>query len=156
MNQIQEFFDLLQYSNKLERNNESLLEQNFELYKVFLNFLGIIEINLHFFEKQKYIELANDFLTHEISTLDFSYYFVCLYEKINLKLTQMRKDESLELANFLTPNRVHLGQLLLKIYGCCDDFSLNSEQVLSDEQNLQNLTKLLLFELQKEENDDSL
>ena len=133
-----------------------MLKQNFELYKVFLNFLGIIEINLHFFEKQKYIEFANDFLTHEISTIDFSYYYIYLYEKINLKLTQMREDESLELANFLTPNRVHLGQLLLKIYGCCEDFSLDSDQIFSDEEELKNLVKLLLFELQKEETEDAL
>lgn len=54
-----------------------------------------IETNLHYLERNEYIELAND----------FSYSFMAIYEGINRKLGEMEETESLELANFLKPSR---------------------------------------------------
>jgi hypothetical protein len=83
-----------------------------------------IENNLHYSEKQEYIELAKDFLADQITADDFSYSFMAIYEGINRKLGQMKRTESLELANFLKPSRPELGDLLGRIYG-----PVNSESV---------------------------
>jgi hypothetical protein len=65
-----------------------------------------IERNLHYSEKQEYIELAKDFLADQITADDFSYAFMGIYEGIGRKLGQMEKDESLKLRNFLNPSRL--------------------------------------------------
>ena len=39
----------------------------------------------------------------------------------------MERAESLELRNFLNPNREELGNLFARIYGSCDSFSLDPE-----------------------------
>ena len=50
-----------------------------------------IENNLHYSEKQEYIELVNNFLADRITTDDSSYSFISIYEKISQKLGQMKK-----------------------------------------------------------------
>jgi len=111
------FFKLLAYSNELKKNRKSLLKEDPEVFDVFLHFLVRIERNLHYSEKQEYIELAKDFLADQITADDFSYSFMAIYEGINRKLGQMERDESLDLANFLKPSRPELGDLLARIYG---------------------------------------
>jgi len=59
-----------------------------------------IENNLHYSEKQEYIELAKNFLANKITADNFSYSFMAIYEGISQRLCQMEKNESLELANF--------------------------------------------------------
>jgi hypothetical protein len=92
-----------------------------------LNFSVTIEDNLHYSEKQEYIELAKDFLADQITADDFSYSFMAIYEGIGRKLGQMKRTESLELANFLKPSRPELGDLLARIYGSCDSYSPDPE-----------------------------
>ena len=92
-----------------------------------LNFSVTIEDNLQYSEKQEYIKLAKHFLVDQIPSDDFSYDFMAIYEGIGRKLGQMKKDESLELANFLKPNRREIGDLLARIYGYCDSFSPDPE-----------------------------
>jgi len=123
MNEQQKFFKLLKYSNELKKNRKSLLKKDFEAFKVLLNFLVTIEDNLHYSEKQEYIELAKDFLADQITANDFSYSFMAIYEGIGEKLGQMKIKESLELANFLKSSRPELGELLARIYGSCDSYS---------------------------------
>jgi hypothetical protein len=94
---------------------------------VLLNFSVRIEDNLHYSEKQEYIELAKDFLADQITADDFSYSFMAIYEGIGRKLGQMKIKESLELANFLKPSRPELGNLLARIYGSCDSYSPDPE-----------------------------
>jgi len=109
-----------------------------------------IENNLHYSEKQEYIELAKNFLANKITADNFSYSFMAIYEGISQRLCQMEKNESLELANFLTPNRSELGDLLARIYGSCDNFSLDSDIVMIDEQELRDCAQILLSRLQEE------
>jgi hypothetical protein len=109
-----------------------------------------IEDNLQYSEKQKYIELAKDFLTDQITADDFSYSFIAIYEGISGKLGQMKRNESLELANFLKPSRPELGDLLARIYGSCDSFSLDPEIAMSDEKELKDCAQILLLKLQEE------
>jgi Tfp pilus assembly protein PilF len=71
-----------------------------EVFDVFLDFLVRIERNLHYLEKQEYINLAKDFLDDQITADDFSYSFMAIYGGIGQKLGQMKKAESVELANF--------------------------------------------------------
>ena len=150
MNEQQNFFKLLQYSNELKKNKKSLRKKDPEAFNVFLHFLVRIERNLHYSEKQEYIQLAKDFLADQITADDFSYAFMAIYEGIGQKLGQMEKDESLELANFLKPSRPELGDLLARIYGSCDSFSPDPEIAMSDEKELKDCAQILLFKLQEE------
>ena len=98
-----------------------------------VNFSAKIETNLHYSQKQEYIELAKSFLVAQITADDFSYSFMTIYEGINRKLDQLKRMESLELANFLHPSRPELGDLLVHIYNSCDSFSPDPEIPMSDE-----------------------
>ena len=121
-----------------------------EVFDVFLDFLVRIERNLHYLEKQKYINLAKDFLDDQITADDFSYAFMGIYEGISRKLGQMKRAESVELANFLEPSRRELGELLARIYGSCDSFSPDPEVAMADEQELKDYAQILLFKIQEE------
>ncbi len=84
--------NLKKYSNELEKNKKSLLKEDPEAFKALLKFLLIIEENLHSAEKDKYVELIKDFLVEKINAEDFSISFMAMYEGINQKLRQMKKD----------------------------------------------------------------
>ena len=147
MNEEQKFFELLKYSNELKKNKKSLCEKDFELL---LKFSVTLEENLHYSEKQEYIELANNFLADQITADDFSYSFMAIYEGISGKLGQMKRTESLELANFLKPSRPELGTLLARIYGSCDSFSPDPEIAMADQTELKDCAQILLLKLQEE------
>jgi hypothetical protein len=150
MNDQQKFFKLLKYSNELKRNNKYLDKEDPEAFDTLLKFLVRIEDNLHYSEKQEYIELATDFLADQITADDFSYSFMAIYEGISRKLGQMKRAESLELANFLKSNRPELGKLLARIYGSCDSFSPDPEIAMADEPELKDCARILLLTLQEE------
>ena len=150
MNDQQNFFKLLKYSNELKRNNKSLKNEDPEAFDTLLKFLVRIENNLHYSEKQEYIELAKEFLADQITADDFSYSFMAIYGGIGQKLGQMKKAEFVELANFLEPNRPELGDLLARIYGSCDSFSPDPKIAMSDEKELKDCAQILLFKLQEE------
>lgn len=150
MNDQQNFFKLLKYSNELKRTNKYLDKEDPEAFDTLLKFLVRIEDNLHYSEKQEYIELANNFLADQITADDFSYSFMGIYEGISRKLGQMKRTESLELANFLKPSRPELGDLLARIYGSCDSFSPDPEIAMSDEKELKDCAQILLLKLQEE------
>jgi hypothetical protein len=73
MNEQQKFFKLLKYSNELKKNKKSLRKEDPEAFDMLLHFSVTIENNLHYSEKQEYIELAKDFLADQITADDFSY-----------------------------------------------------------------------------------
>ena len=152
MNDQQNFFKLLKYSNELKRNNKYLDKEDPEAFDTLLKFLVRIEDNLHYSEKQEYIELAKDFLADQITADDFSYSFMAIYEGIVEKLGQMKIKESLELANFLKSSRPELGKLLARIYGSCDSYSPDPEVeiAMSDKKELKDYAQILLFKLQEE------
>ena len=151
MNDQQNFFKLLKYSNKLKRNNKYLSKQDPEAFDTLLKFLVIIADNFHYSEKHEYINLAKDFLADQITADDFSYAFIGIYEGIGEELNQMKIEESLELANFINKtDRYGLNRLLARIYGSCDSFSPDPEVAMSDEKELKDYAQILLFELQEE------
>ena len=150
MNDQQNFFKLLKYSNELKINNKYLDKEDPEAFDILLKFLVRIEDNLHYSEKQEYIELTKNFLADQITADDFSYSFMAIYEGIGEKLGQMKIKESLELANFLKSSRLELGKLLALIYGFCDSYSPNLKIAMSDEKELKDCAQILLFKLQEE------
>ena len=150
MNDQQNFFKLLKYSNELKRKNKYLDTEDPETFDVFLDFLVRIERNFHYLEKQEYINLAKDFLDDQITADEFSYSFMAIYVGIGQKLGQMKRAESVELANFLEPSRPELGDLLARIYGSCDSFSPDPEIAMSDEKELKDCAQILLLKLQEE------
>ncbi len=150
MNEQQKFFKLLKYSNELKKNKKSLRKKDPEAFDMLLHFSVRIENNLQYSKKQTYIELAKDFLADQITADDFSYSFMAIYQGISRKLDEMKKDESLKLANFLEPSRSELGHLLARIYGSCDSYSLDPEIAMADEKELKDCAQILLFKLQEE------
>ena len=151
MNEQQKFFKLLKDSNKLRRNNKYLSKEDPEAFDTLLKFLVTIAENFHYSEKDKYIELAKDFLTDQITADDFSYAFMAIYEGIGEKLNQMKREESLKLANFLTKtDRYRLNRLLARIYGDCDHYNPDSDFTMSDEKELKDGAQILLAKLQEE------
>ena len=84
-------------------------------------------------------------MADQITTYDFLCSFIVIYEGITRKLGQMKRTESLELANFLKPSRPELGNLLARIYGSCDSFIPDP-----DEKELKDCVQILLFKLQEE------
>ena len=150
MNEQQKFFKLLKYSNELKKNKKYLSKEDPEAFDMLLHFSVRIENNLHYSEKQTYIELAKDFLADQITADDFSDVFMAIYLGITRKLGQMKRAESVELANFLEPSRSELGHLLARIYGSCDSFSLDPEIAMADEKELKNCAQILLVKLQEE------
>lgn len=149
MTKQQQFFELLNYSNELKQKKNSLYQTDREAFNLLLHFSVIIETNLHYFEKQEYIELIKNFLSNQVTTEDFSYAFLAIYEGINKKMAEMKRNESLELGNFLTVNRDELGNLLARVYGSCDSYSPDPEISMCDEKELKNEAQILLLELQK-------
>ena len=121
-----------------------------EVFDVFLKFLVRIERNLHYLEKQEYINVAKAFLNDQITADDFSSSFMAIYGGINQKLGQMERAESIELTNFLEPDRTELGELLARIYGSCDSFSPDPDIAMSDEKELKDCAQILLLKLQEE------
>lgn len=150
MNDQQNFFKLLKYANELKKNKESLRKKDSEAFNLLLNFLVTIENNLQYLEKQEYINLAKDFLDDQITADEFSYSFMAIYGGIGQKLGQMKRAESVELANFLEPSRLELGDLLARIYGSCDSFSPDPEIAMSNEKELKDCAQILLLKLQEE------
>ena len=150
INPQQHFLKLLKHSNELKKKNKSLKNEDPETFDVFLDFLVRIERNFHYLEKQEYINLAKDFLDDQITADDFSYSFMAIYGGIGQKLGQMKRAESVELANFLEPSRPELGDLLARIYGSCDSFSPDPEIAMSDEKELKDCAQILLLKLQEE------
>ena len=150
MNDQEDFFKLLKYSNELRINNKYLSKEDPKAFDTLLKFLVRIEDNFHYSEKQEYIQLTKDFLADQITADDFSYSFLAIYGGIGEKLRQMEITESLELVNFLKSSRPELGRLLARIYGSCDSFSPDPDINLVDEQELKDDAQILLLELQKE------
>jgi len=151
MSMEQKFFKLLAYSNELKKTNKYLQKEDPEAFQVLLKFLVTIEENFHYSEKHEYINLAKDFLDDQITTDDFSRSFMAIYEGIGEKLGQMKREESVELANFLNKtDRCRLNRLLASIYGSCDSFSLDPDFSISDEKELKNCAQILLLKLQEE------
>ena len=152
MNDEQNFFKLLKCSNEYKKNDKYLIKEDPETFDTLLKFLVRIENNLHYLEKQEYIELAKNFLADQITADDFSFSFMAIYEGISKKLAQMERKESLKLANFLKPSRPELGRLLARIYGSCDSYSPDPEVKIatSDEKELKDCAQSLLLNLQEE------
>jgi Bacterial self-protective colicin-like immunity len=119
------FFELLSYDNTLKRQHKYLKDENPEEFEIFLKFLVTIKENLHYSEREEYINLAKTFLNNQISADDFSYSFLSIYEGICKKITELKTEESVELASFLNNvDRSELNRLLAKIYGSCDQKEL--------------------------------
>ena len=80
---------------------------------------------------------------------DFSYYFIEIYQEINKKLTQLERNESSNLANFLgKTNSPGLGRLLARIYGFSYSFIRDPNMSISDQEKVEEYAKILLLALQ--------
>ena len=155
INNNQEFFKLLKYSNELRKNNKSLFKENPEKSRKLSRFLIIIEENLHLRQKDKYIELMEIFLNNKIYAEDFSFCFIAKYDNINQTLREMKQDFEKkfdELSNLLIEDKnkkYQIGMSLMSMYDHCDDFDPNSNSSITDEANLRNYAKMLLSELKR-------
>jgi heme oxygenase len=81
LNNKETFFQLLKYSNELEKNKKYLIREDPAAFKKLLKFLVILEENLHWEVKNQYVELMKDFLNGMISADDFSISFIRIFDK---------------------------------------------------------------------------
>ena len=146
LNQREQFFELLKYSNSLTKKNKFLYDENRIKAQQLSDFLIIIENNVHYSERKKYLDIARDFLANKLTPYDFSLCFMGIYEGINNKISEMKKNEALELANWLNSNELQVVELLARMYGCCDDFNVDSS--IADEKELKSWAKTLIEKLQ--------
>jgi uncharacterized protein YueI len=159
MTEQEKFFHLLKSSNELRRNNKYFEKEDPTGYNELLTILVKIEGNLHYLEKQEYIDLAKNFLQNKITADDFSYSFMAIYEGINKKFKQMLLNEAIELENFVNqPDRKELRKMLSQIYGSSDSFNLdpNFVTIASTEKELRDWAQILLLKLENKTNSSSL
>jgi hypothetical protein len=71
----EKFFKLLKSSNELRKNKRFLEKENPEAFDLLLKDLVRIEENLHYLDKNEYIQLAEDFLSNKIDADNLSYSF---------------------------------------------------------------------------------
>ena len=111
---------------------------------ILLNLLAKVEDNLHYSKKHIYISLLEDYLSNKITTMDFVYSFMGIYEEIGSKT---RTKKASDLMDYLQPSRSDLGELLAKIYGECDHFEEDNPSALFDEMQLKQYVQQLMSKL---------
>jgi hypothetical protein len=72
-----------------------------------------------------------------------------MFEGVSKKLSQMKKDFSFELSDFLVESKAFgIGNSLARAYGSCDNFNTDSNSRMADEEELINCAQILLLEMQ--------
>ena len=148
----QEFFELLKYSNELLKKDTSLKKENRQKYRKLVDFNAKITENLHLKQKERYIQLMENFLNNTIDAKDFSFCFIAQYHIPHLVAYEMIQDFEKnvdELSHLLTDNP-HLeykfiGQSIMFLSEQCDEYISS----IIDEANLRNSAKSLLSELKR-------
>lgn len=142
------FFNLLALANKLKKEKKLFQVENPNEFQLFLKFKKTVSNNLHFSEKNEYINLSKAFLENTIDSENFTYSFIAIYEGIDQKLSKMLNAEVSELENYLIKNDKYenLNKLLLEIYGSCNLFDCDMNLV--NEKKLKQEVKDLLVEFE--------
>jgi hypothetical protein len=152
---LPKFLELLQYSNELKKKNQLLCYEDPDKYKQLLKFSIVIEENLHLKAKSKYIELISLFLNNEMDAENFSFSFITRYDIINQmsrNLTNNFEENVNELSNLLIEKNSKSGEIgtqLMLMYDECDEFDVNSNSLITDEENLRNSARILLDKLKR-------
>jgi hypothetical protein len=120
------FFELLKYSQKLEDSDQSLAQEDSELYNALRRFLIDIECNAHYFEKIKYIKILENFLINKITVKDFLNRYSSLYQEIDQELDEMLSTQDYALQKFLTPSRPGVDNLVHYVKSLCELFDLGT------------------------------
>ena len=164
MTKKETFLQLLEYSNELEKNQKYLIKEDPIAFNKLLNFLVIIEENLHWKIKNQYVKLIEDFLNGNISADDFSIIFIRMFEKIVEKVRRLEIDlkkknslnpsfQSSEISKLLVKGKAcGIADLLSSVYGDCDRFNpdLSSEDdFYLDEVQLKDSIEKTYLQIQK-------
>jgi len=155
-----QLLELLEYSNELEKNQKSLIKEDPIAFNKLLNFLVIIEENLHWKVKNQYVKLIKDFLNGNISADDFSTIFIRMFEKTVEKVRRLETDlkeknslNSSEISKLLLKGKAcGIANLLSSVYGDCDRFNpdLSSEDdFYLDEGQLKDSIEKTYLQIQK-------
>ena len=94
---------------------------------------------MHYAIREEYTNLGKDFLDGRINEQDFVDFYTSLYEGVADKLEEMKMTESLDLIDFLQPNRPELGEMLRDINLTCSLYDYNRRELESFPQKLLNL-----------------
>jgi hypothetical protein len=158
------FLQLLEYSNELEKNQKYLIKEDPIAFNKLLNFLVIIEENLHWKVKNQYVKLIEHFLNKNISADDFSIIFIRMFEKTVEKVRRLEIDlkeknslnpsfQSSEISELLLKGKAcGIADLLSSVYGDCDRFNpdlCSENDFYLDERQLKDSIEKTYLQIQK-------
>lgn len=127
MKDLKKFLKLVRKSHNYKKQGQSLLQEDPQSYNQLLNFLVVMESNLHWENKTNYIKLIENFLNHQLKADDFSIIFCNKYEKVNREVKQLNHElDSLKISKLLITNEksYDFSKKLTELYSLCDNFDL--------------------------------
>lgn len=134
---LQEFYQLLQLENK----NNSFIRLNQKDFQKLLDFRVRIQFHLNWKQKVEYRTLISDFFKKKMTSDDFAIIFINTYFDVSKEIENLEHmvketkhlDQLVENSNLLelleppTESQKRFSELLMKLEGDCESFSLDPE-----------------------------
>jgi hypothetical protein len=118
----QKYVELLKYDDSLRKQNKFLEDENKLKYLELENYSLQIDEHLHWCQKDKYLELIEDFLSVKIDGKTFESKFSNLVEAIEKECLLLIKNY--EILKNIKPSSIsfEFAEWISEIYLCCDEF----------------------------------
>lgn len=118
----QKYVELLKYDDSLRKQNKFFKDENKLKYLELKNYSLQINEHLHWCQKDKYLELIEDFLSVKIDGKTFESKFSSLVEAIEKKCLLLTKNY--EILKNIKPSSIsfEFAKWISEIYLCCDEF----------------------------------
>ncbi len=150
-----EYIQLLNYQQELKKQNKSLRTQDPIKYSKLRKYSVRISKDLHWSQKNEYLQLIKDFLNSKIDGKEFDKKFSKMVTVIEKKSSLLSKNyEELKCIE-TSPRSIGFGRQISEIYLCCNEFyedydlTEREDPALKTEEQLRNAVKSLFTEIQK-------
>jgi len=153
----EEYIDLLKYQQKLKKENKSFKTQDPVKYLKLKNYSARFTEDLHWFQRNEYLKLIEDFLNSKIDGKEFDSKFSEMVRFIEKKSNLLSKNYEALKRIELSSRSLGFGTWISEIYLCCNEFypDFNEESDRTDipfgknEDQLRNAINSLFPEIQK-------
>ena len=118
----QKYIELLKYEDSLRKQNKFLENENKLKYLELKNYSLQINEDLHWSQKNEYLQLIEDFLSFKINGEKFESKFCSIVEAIEKECLLLTKNY--ERLKTIEPNPIsfEFAKWISEIYLCCDEF----------------------------------